>query len=547
MFIDSRSIDSAKIIDTDVCIVGAGVAGLTMAMEFRQAKFNTCIIESGGEKADKATQALYWGENIGIPYYPLDTARARLLGGSSHYWGVRLVGKGLGVRLRPLDPIDFEAREWVPYSGWPFNKARLDPYYERAQTVCRIGPYRYDTRAWTDPEGPQPLPFHGGGVETVMFQFGVRDVFFREYAGQVGKAGNITTLLHGNAIDIETNETATEVNRIHVACLNGNRFSVSAKIFVLAMGGLEVPRLLLLSDKVQKTGLGNANDLVGRFFMEHPHLWLSAYFPASVDIANSTGLYDVFEKNGTNVMGKIAITENALREEKLLNWVASLNLDYQLSHNYYLGYYKKGVTAARMIKYAVKQRRGLSAVTPHLADALAGMGDNLSYLYRKMRNHAKRDFDRAKHVTVYRLNPMVEQAPNPESRVVLGAEKDALGQRRINLDWQLTPLDTYTITRAQELLDDALRGAGLGHLLIETKRDEIPRGIHGGWHHMGTTRMHSDPKQGVIDPDCRVHGIANLYVAGASAFPTSGYANPVLTTIALVLRLADHIRHRMRT
>ncbi len=157
MFIDSRSIDGASVVDTDVCIVGAGVAGLTVAREFRQAKFKTCIIESGGEKADKATQALYWGENIGIPYFPLDTARARFLGGSSHYWGVRLVGNGLGVRLRPLDPIDFETREWVPYSGWPFDKAHLDPYYERAQTVCRIGPYSYDPRAWTDPGDPAAL------------------------------------------------------------------------------------------------------------------------------------------------------------------------------------------------------------------------------------------------------------------------------------------------------------------------------------------------------------------------------------------------------
>ena len=120
-----------------------------------------------------------------------------------------------------------------------------------------------------------------------------------------------------------------------------------------------------------------------------------------------------------------------------------------------------------------------------------------------------------------------------------------MGQPRVKLNWQLTPLDTYTITRAQEILDEELRGAGLGQLMIETRRDKMPQGIHGGWHHMGTTRMHADPKQGVIDPDCRVHGICNLYIAGASAFPTGGYANPVLTTVALVLRLADHIRKAM--
>ena len=545
MFIDSRSIDKASTIDTDVCVVGAGVAGLTLAMEFQAASFKTCIIESGGEKADKATQALYWGENVGIRYYPLDTARARFLGGSSHYWGVRLPEKGLGVRLRPLDPIDFEPREWVPYSGWPFNKDYMDPYYKRAQSICQIGPYRYDADAWCDADSSKPLPFSGDHVDTVMFQFGSREVFYEEYAGKVKKSDNITTLLHGNAIDIETNETASEVTRIHVACLDGNRFSVTAKIFILATGGLEVPRLLLLSNKVQKNGLGNQNDLVGRFFMEHPHLWLSAFFPATVSIANSTGLYEVFRKHGTAAMAKIAVTENALRAEKMLNWVTAIIPDYDLSHKYDLGYFTDGVAAGSKIKDAILNRRGLSHLTPHIPKALSGIGEISNFLYRRIKNSAKESFDRKKQITVYRLNPMVEQAPNPESRVVLGTEKDALGQLRINLDWQLTSLDTFTMTRAQELLDADMRKAGLGHVLIESKKDEIPRGIHGGWHHMGTTRMHADPKQGVIDPNCRVHGIANLYVAGASAFPTSGYANPVLTTVALVLRLADHIRQQM--
>ena len=545
MFIDSRSIDRESVIDTDVCIVGAGVAGLTLAMEFRQAKFKTCIIESGGEKVDKATQALYWGENVGIPYYSLDTARARFLGGSSHYWGVRLPEKGLGVRLRPLDPIDFETRDWVPYSGWPFNKEHLDPYYERAQRICRIGPYRYDPQAWMDPQGPKILPLSGDRIESVMFQFGAREVFFEEYADRARKADRITTLLHGNAIEVETNETASDVTRVHVACLDGNRFSVTAKVFILAMGAIEVSRLLLLSNKTQKNGLGNQNDLVGRFFMEHPHLWLSAYFPATSDIANATALYEVFRKNGTAVMAKIAVTEKALREEKMLNWVTSIHPDYQLTQKYALGYFKDGVLACSAIKKEIKRRRRMPHIVSHLPAVLSGIGDIFGYMYRKMKSHAQREFDRTKQITVYRLNPMVEQAPNPNSRVVLGKEKDALGQFRVNLDWQLTSLDTYTMTRAQELFDEALQGAGLGHLLIETQRDKIPRGIHGGWHHMGTTRMHPDPKQGVLDSHCRVHGIGNLYVAGASAFPTSGYANPVLTTVALVLRLADHIRDRM--
>ncbi|MBC2709796.1 MAG: GMC family oxidoreductase [Desulfosarcina sp.] len=545
MFIDSRSIGEESVINTDVCIVGAGVSGLTLAREFKQAKFNTCIIESGGEKADKATQALYWGENVGIPYYPLDTARARFLGGSSHYWVIELPENGMGVRLRPMDPIDFEEREWVPYSGWPFKKEQLDPYYKRAQEVCQIGPNSYDPKDWIEPDRRNELPFHDDRVHTTIFQFGFRDVFFKEYANEVKNAENITTLLHGNAIEIETNEAATEVIRIRVACLNGNHFSVTAKTYILAMGGLEVPRLLLLSNKTQKSGLGNENDLVGRFFMEHPHLWCGAFFPSSVGVSNSTGLYEVYSKNGTPVMGKITLSESTLRKEKLLNWVTSVHPEYELSYKKYLGFYEPGVLACRAIKNDLLKNHSLINMKDHVYKALSDTNAIFRFIYRKTKSHYKRDFNRAEHITVYRLNPMVEQAPNPESCVFLGTEKDALGQFRINLNWQLTPLDTYTITRAQEILDEELRKAGLGHLLIETKKDIVPKGIHGGWHHMGTTRMHADPKKGVVDPTCRVHGISNLYIGGASVFPTSGYANPVLTTIALVLRLADHVRKTM--
>lgn len=545
MFLDARSIDKGEVITTDLCIVGAGVAGLTLAKEFKDADFKICIIESGGENPDKPTQALYWGENVGVPYYPLDASRARFLGGSSHYWNVKLPGEGIGVRLRPMDPIDFEEKEWVPYSGWPFQKEHLNPYYKRAQKVCQIGPCSYDPKDWNQAGLREALPFTGDRVHTTIFQFGLRDVFFKEYAQEVKHADNIITLLHGNVIEIETNETAKEVTRMKVACLEGNCFWVAAKIYILAMGGLEVPRLLLLSNKIKKSGLGNDHDLVGRFFMEHPHLWTGGFFPASVTISNSTGLYEVFCKNGTHVMGKITLSESTIRKERLLNWVTSIHPSHRLSYNHYLEYDEPAVVAINEIKSILRKGQLNKNMTNPIRNALSDPNTIFRYIYRKAKNHVKRDFSRSKHITVYRLNPMVEQAPNPESRVLLGTERDVLGQPRIKLNWQLTPLDTYTITRAMEILDEELQRADLGHLAIETKRDSVPKGIHGGWHHMGTTRMHSDPKYGVVNPNCRVHGISNLYIGGASTFPTSGYANPVLTTVALTIRLADHIRKIM--
>jgi choline dehydrogenase-like flavoprotein len=150
-----------------------------------------------------------------------------------------------------------------------------------------------------------------------------------------------------------------------------------------------------------------------------------------------------------------------------------------------------------------------------------------------------------KPVTHFKLNHMTEQVPNPDSRIRLSGEKDRLGRNRIQLDWRLSGIDVRSIIRSQEIIDEQLRKAGLGQLQITMQDESNTQGVQGGWHHMGTTRMHADPKQGVVDTDCRVHGISNLYIAGPSVFPTCGYANPVLTIVALSIRLADKIKTLM--
>lgn len=546
MFIDARTVEQNSVVQSDVCIVGAGVSGITLGLELRKAGFTTCIIESGGFEPHKATQSLYYGDNVGIPYYPLDTARGRLFGGTSHFWGVEMPGQGLGVRLRPMDAIDFEVRDWVPYSGWPFSIEHLGEFYDRAHGLLNIGPNTYDPADWSDGDERMELPFVGSRVQTTMFQFAFRDLFFKDFRQLLDRAGNVKVLVNGNVVEIVTDEAGRNVTRLEVACLDGRSFSIRARLFILAMGGIEVPRLLLLSNGVQPNGLGNQKDLVGRFFMEHPHLWAGEFVPAHAAVTNGMGLYEIFQRHGTAVMGKIAIGENTLREERLLNWVASIHPNYNLSRQYYLGHNTPGVSAFRRLKGSlVRDKRLPEGAGQCFKDMLLDGKSIARTLYRRVRGDFASKFRRAEHPAICLLNHMVEQAPNPRSRVMLGHERDALGQCRAKLDWQLTDLDCYTYTRAQEILNEEFRRAGLGSLVINTKADEVPAGIHGGWHHMGTTRMHRDPQFGVVDENCKVHGLANLFVAGASVFPTSGYANPVLTTIALVLRLADHVKAQM--
>lgn len=547
MIVDARSVPEDETIETDVCIVGAGVAGITLAREFIGQEFRICLLESGGLGPDRATQSLYWGENVGHPYYPLDMHGARCFGGTSHRWHAEIGINRLGVRLRPLDEIDFEERDWVPYSGWPFDKAHLDPFYERAQSICQIGPYTYDVEDWEDPERAPRLPFANGRVKTTVFQFGPRDPFLNDYRDEIVRADNIATYLYANVIEIETNETAQTATRLRVACLQGNKFWVSAKLFILATNGIEIPRLLLLSNKTQSAGLGNQHDLVGRFFMEHPHLWSGVYIPSDPSVFSSTALYRMHTINGITIMGKLTLAEEVLRYEKLLNYCVSIHPSTRPGWLSYERTASKGVDSFRVLRSAIRRGEMLDGLGKHLRNVIIDLDGIAMTAYRNIRRRFERALDKFKppKIEVFTLNHMSEQAPNPNSRVTLAAERDALGCSRAQLDWQLSPLDIRTIIRAQEIISKEFRRAGLGCLHIELNDETPPPDLHGGYHQMGTTRMHVDPKKGVVDENCRVHSVSNLFIAGSSVFPTVGYANPVLTFVALAVRLADHVKKRM--
>jgi choline dehydrogenase-like flavoprotein len=259
VLIDARTLAENTTVTTDICIVGAGAAGITLAREFSGKSFRVCLLESGGLEFENETQSLYAGEIVGLPYIPLEIARLRYFGGTTNHWG--------GF-CQPLDESDFESREWIPHSGWPFSKSHLDPFYERAQSILELGPFRYEAEAW-ETESDRRLPFMGQGVITKMVQFSSPTRFGRVYRNEIAQAENIRTYLHANVIEIEATKDVQAVTRLRVACLQGNRFWVSGKLFILAAGGIENARLLLLSNKLQRGGLGNQNDLVGRFFMDH--------------------------------------------------------------------------------------------------------------------------------------------------------------------------------------------------------------------------------------------------------------------------------------
>ncbi len=543
MIIDARSLPAGQQITTDVCIVGAGVAGLTLAQELLDQPLQVCVLESGGFHRDKTTQALAEGENVGLPCKSLDRVRLREVGGSSHAWGHSLGWRrrGYGARMRPLDAVDFEKRDWIPHSGWPFAKSHLDPYYTRAESVFDLGPQGSGTEEWESLGNERGFRFREDEIRTVIYKIGPRDPFTTRYPRQLARARNASLVIYANVLEIETDETGQSVTSLRVACLNGKEFRVSARVFVLAAGGIEVPRLLLLSNRRQPAGLGNQHDLVGRFFMEHPHFTLGRFLPAHRGAVRSAGLYRTHTAGGKRILGNLALAEEVIRREPLLNLSIGLAPDIPRLPPPRSVEGINAFTALRSTLYGGRIPRDLGAHLGQIArDAPVITGHALRRAWLRMSSLVTRP-------AVYRLGHMTEQSPNPHSRVMLSSKRDRFGQPRVQLNWQLQDLDIRSVLRAHEILHANLVRSELGGLETE-KYDEVPEiRILEGNHHMGTTRMHSDPKQGVVNEHSRVHGISNLFIASSSVFPTSGYANPTFTIGALAIRLADHLKGLLST
>lgn len=522
MIRDGSEIVPGAELRAELCVIGTGPAGLTVAETCAAAGLDVLVLESGGADDGAAAGALTVGESGGDPYFPVASTRVRAFGGSSAHWLPEI-----GLRARPLDPIDFEVRPEIPHSGWPFDRPHLEPWYRRAQALCRLGPWDYQAERWTAPDAPL-LPLPPDLVRTVVFQFGPLGTF-RDRLAAVARAERLVVLLGATALELVTDGEPGRIEQVR-ACRPGGEFTVGADRFVLAAGGLENPRLLLLSRGAHPRGLGNEHDLVGRFFMEHLGVDAGVWWPTDPAWLARAGLYAMRNAAGTRVWCKIAPSPEALRREGLLN-----------SSFYVFPVSRSRLTPGARALVALKRARGLVPRPPETRgwarQLTADVPGALRFAAQRLSSAPP---------AAFRLEAMSEQAPNPQSRVTLGTTLDPHGQPAARLEWRTGELDRRSIRGAQGLLDEALRRAGLGRLEGRLGEEHPPAVFNGQWHHLGTTRMHVDPRQGVVDADGRVHGVRNLYLAGGSVFPTGGYANPTLTIVALALRLADHLVARRR-
>jgi choline dehydrogenase-like flavoprotein len=529
VFLDARSLDDNSTISVDLCIIGAGAAGITIAREFAGLPIQVCLLEAGGLKPDRLTQNLAKGENVGRSYFRLDETRVYGFGGTTSVWN---------GTCRPLDAADFEPRAWVPHSGWPFTRQELDGFYAAAHDVLQLGAYDYNLHSGDGGPG-QVLPLHPDRVETHLFRISPPVRFGRLFRRALHEAPNVLTLLHAHAIEIHlADSTASKAVAAHVrlATLGGRRATVSARWFAVACGGLENPRLLLSSNSTRPAGLGNEHGLVGRYFMEHPNLRggrLEPHPGRRLDLR----LYSIHpigrHGQSTLVEGVLSIARPVLEERQMLRcsflfpplWRALPEFD------------TSGVNSARQLVRALRLWQVPYESQRHLGHMLLDVRSVVVSALRAVLQPVTRR-------RVLYPRSICEQAPDPESRVTLSTKRDALGRNQLQLDWRVSGREIETLRQGHQILAHEIQRAGVGRFespLLGNTDEWTPR-ITGGYHHIGTTRMHHDPRQGVVNEHGRIHSLANVYVAGSSVFPTSGYANPTLTIVALALRLADHLK-----
>jgi choline dehydrogenase-like flavoprotein len=529
---------------SDVVVVGGGAAGLTLAHALGAAGRSVLLLEAGGDKKTSTSQEFYRGElTDAVVHPPTHNYRVRAIGGTSTIWGGRAI---------PFDAIDFEKRDWVPDSGWPFGQEELSGYYATAIGASEAGkPEFCPEHALPGAQKELAPGLDGEFVRTTVERFSKPTNFWRRYGKELTRSAQVRIVKGAPVVHIQLTEDGKSVDWVEVASPDGTRTKLRGRSYVLALGGLETTRLLLASNDMRPAGVGNDSDHLGRNYMSH----LCATSGTISFAGPPDGIAYDYEQDaeGIYVRRRLWLTEKAQRDFSLLNTTFRTHLPEPADPSHGDAILSAMFLVKDMVLYEysrkfVENPVGWGGRLRHVKNIatqplrLASFGTN----WLRKRTFAQRKLPSVvlgSRDNRYELEFHAEQAPNPDSRLTLSAERDAFNMPRLKVDWRITELDLLSLEKSYELLSGELSRSGAGRLDFDREKLTVKAKRHGivGGHHIGTTRMSAEPGDGVVNPDCRVHGIGNLYVASASVFPTSGQANPTLTLLALTFRLAEHL------
>ncbi|HET9446801.1 MAG TPA: GMC family oxidoreductase [Steroidobacteraceae bacterium] len=503
MLIDAAQLTENSRLEADVVIAGGGVAGIALARQLADSGLSVLVLESGGENPEQRTQALYEGTmTMGGPGNDarrlneyLVSSRLRCFGGSGNVWG----GK-----CAPLDPVDFDKRDWIRHSGWPIDRAALQPFYDRACDLLELPRFAMQP---ADVVGADE-PLLAGRASSLA----IRPRCFTRYTGLAPDGAyasfkrsasdhpRVRVCLHANATAIRVGADGRRVESLEVRELDGRRHSAVARTYVLAAGGIENVRLMLASNDVHREGVGNHSDWLGRAFQGHTTI--SQGEGTCMSLLRDESKLGLFNnQQRTKPHAVIGLSDAAQHRYRTTNFTATLMDD--------------------------------RAAAPKAEACVTKLAQRFADVPATARRH------------VYF---MIEHTPNRNSRITLSrTQRDELGLPRVHLDMRYGDPEFDSIGAAIGCLATELGRLEIGRVRWSGRRDQLIQLMESpSRHHMGATRMARSPREGVVDEQCRVHGVDNLYVAGSSVFPTSGIANPTLTLLALTFRLGDHLGATMK-
>lgn len=532
--VDLRNLEHDITIDADLCIIGSGPAGLSIAKEFAGTNLQVWVLESGGFQEEAETQALYEIESVGVPRLPQTQARNRILGGSTHTWFGRSAS---------FNEMDYKPRHWVPFSGWPINSDDLASYLERASHNLGLTPSNYDeTLVSALGISHSDLQINSSLLRNQFWQYSkvsnqqrepVR--FGKDFLSKVRDVPNIHILLHANVTHINTNSEGTKAESVDISTLEHKTGKVRAKAFVLCCGGVENARVLLASNRVLPQGVGNQNDMVGRFLADHPGTILGEFDTKDVaKVYRYFGNYWAFDERGKHYYNRgFALSQAIQEKEGLLNCAAYVNPEVDFYDPW---------EAAKRLKARIK--KSVKVTNPVYEDILSIFGNPKTLADGTFQQIVKKRPPYSK-VNKLELFCLTEQLPDPESRVLLSNQKDALGMPLSKLDWRISDLEKESVHRLSLLVKQEFERLNLPSLRLREwlSCDKSWRPMFKDRYHPScSTRMSINPKEGVVDINCQVHDVSGLYVAGSSTFPTAGFANPTLMIIAMSIRIADRLK-----
>ena len=500
---------------SDVAIVGAGAAGISLALELSSLGISVILLEGGQENYTTESQDSYKGSFTArdLPY-GLYASRLRFLGGSTNCWGA-----GCGE----LDQEDFISRDWAPLSGWPIEKADLNPWYDKAGDFLQL-----DMDRIRNPSKEKAFLFIKGLIPRSLVSTKIQR-FASEFQSDFLEDKNLTLLTGANFYEMTRDSFENTVDALKVRSESGAITAIKAKYYVLACGGIENPRLLLNTTTDKYGAIGNQFDNVGRYFSDHPIAPCATF----IDPSGAASREDM---NAYSVLAK--------QQEQAILPFYKLPFEIQKKH--------KTLNVAMQV---VEQEKPLTSVENAAwrlkkfytaPDSYSIQFDDIAKVLANPLQLLESYKAKSSHKGRLALRFQIEQLPSASNRVSLGSKVDSHGLYRANLHWEFSDIERRTVDVAIAYTAQVLQSAKLGSLHIDEQlladRFHLPVDLRGGQHHCGTTRMSGNEEEGVVDKNLKVFGSENVFICGSSVFPTNGWVNPTFTIIALSLRLAAHLK-----